>query len=648
MADILRQSRASSVDRDYVTLNTSNGEHRVELMKINFENGRESLVLFSIANLARAFDYQNYRRISNKMSDAHKICLQDIISLTATTPTLVPDAAYSTRVGGRIVPQFDKEQPQQLYTDFEGVIDMTIHSQLPEAQRVRKVLSKFIVQVMRGDLTVIKTQGKCLPTATRAEHDAEVNRLRSSLEATRETVARLEKEKEELERDVVRDRQNLSQLGEALMATTKNLETNTSALNEAKQEVKRTLELLSNVRERNEDVNCELRKKRKELNELDEQARDYKKQVRDYSKAIDLMSNLYSNPRNMCPLDGNIAIEKETCVFMVALGKGIVNGELAQFFMISRRQRGGLAKVSRDMFRKDNSNEFGEESLRWFNHTYGVLNVLNKWCDPNVIQIERFHLPLGYAPLDFTRPEKDHLLNSATDRFLLLNSSNAVNFINMLVTRANMNSHNHDDDFSAGKKYRGETAERFTRAKSTVDDLDSEEEDDGLVDLSGIHEETDEYEYECGREDECESEDDDDDVTDDETDLVATDDSTQENDKAAFTRKYVRRVLRRKPRLALALTLRRLTYESPASVRIAPSGALLRRAPVMRTASTIYYSTNTDATARQVLLATKELFDSVVKATQRNEKKRTRDQLVQLLNELNVDADFVLQTQRND
>lgn len=453
---------------------------------------------------------------------------------------------------------------------------------------------------------------------TRIEPEEVTNGLKRELELARETIARCENEREALKRDVVRERENLRQLGETLLTTTRNAEKMAQELNEARDEVKGTLELVSNLHEKNAELKLAVERKENELNELREETREYERRAEDANKAIELMCDLYVNT-HLCSL------ENETCFFAIALGDGMANGRCVRLFHIERRTRGELARMARDMFRES----CDAERRLWFDSAYGTANVLSNWCSPKVLRADRFHLPIGYTPQDFLDPNKDRVLNTAagSQRFLLLKTTSACKLSGMLLERGatttttNATSDN-EVEFSCGKRAQragGKKEDDSAAAMETDGGATASEEDEPAV--RGNDSDVDE-----------ETEDDDDD------DLDAT----------TFTRNYVRRILRKKPRLCLALTLRPLTYKSPASFKVSPCGGLRRRAPLTRTASTVYYSTNTDATAGQVLRAIKELFESVAKTTQQRERNRTRYEVLRLLNSAKANPRSIARIHRDD
>lgn len=439
---------------------------------------------------------------------------------------------------------------------------------------------------------------------TRTDVEAEMNGLRSQLESARETIARSENEREALRRDVVRERENLRQLGETLVTTTRNAEKIAQELNEARDEVKSTLELVANLHERNAQLKTTVENNERELSELREQTRESERKAREANEAIELMCDLYVNKHSR-------SFENEPCFFAMALGDGMVNGRCVRLFEIERGTRGELARMVRDMFRES----CDAERRYWFDSAYGTANVLTNWCSPKVLLADRFHLPVGYAPKDFVDPNKDHVLNAAdAARFLLLKASSASELVSMLLTRGT----------------RSVGGERATN------------EDAMEIDLKGVHDGV------TGSEDEPAVRRNDSGMDEDSDDDHDDANSSDDFDATTFTRNHVRRILRKKPRLCLALTLRPLTYKSPASVRVSPSGGLRRRAPLVRTATSVYYSTNTDVTAGQVLRAIKELFESVAKTMQQRERNRTRYELLRLLTSAKTNPRTIAEIRRDD
>jgi prophage antirepressor-like protein len=154
--------------------------------------------------------------------------------------------------------------------------------------------------------------------------------------------------------------------------------------------------------------------------EMDQKRRDLQMLCETFSE----VAKVYCNPRNVSLVDGLCPIAKEPCIFFTHFGKLLVEDDYRDGFCILRRQRGGLARVN--MFAGPNNE---------INASYPMMAILTNLCQPPRMVLDKIELPIRYQHSYFLEPDRDHLLNEH-ERFFLLNTSNAVSFVNMLIDQS--------------------------------------------------------------------------------------------------------------------------------------------------------------------------------------------------------------------
>lgn len=432
----------------------------------------------------------------------------------------------------------------------------------------------------------------------REEYDRRVDEMKRSIAELQVDMDRLVRERAVLRteldsssQELIRSRVQMSKLGEEMAVLRDNKEKLMETLNENKDELCR--------------VNNELRSMTVELIEIGTEKRmlvaqvdEKKKELKGFTEAFNVVSKIYTNPRNVSLVDGFFPIAKEPCVFLNHFGQLLLeNGEWRDGLCILRRQRGGLAQEARNIFvRRASDNGY------WMNDQYRSIGILSRLQANSVIRVDEYSMPNNYQPSSFLYPECDSLLNDH-DRFMLLNASNAVSFVNMLI----------DENWATTTP----TEDRpvMTRIGYDVVDGGSSARDDHDKErrqrLEKLHRR---YKRKRGE--------DDDGYVEPLTNSTAdVDDCREENDKAKYTRNLIKRIVAREPDLRLALTLKRYTYRPV----VTENNSTNKKA----TMATVFYSTIPGVTGRQIknaiVLLWKELQFTIEEQGQEKAQKLLAD-----------------------
>jgi hypothetical protein len=468
--------------------------------------------------------------------------------------------------------------------------------------------------------------------AANAEKDREIAELRDTLTRTKQEYnEQMDKLKKDHEQTIQRMRHQveaktmeITDLYQHRSLLEDELKTLRDEVAERTAELHRVSEELNRAKEQRDAI-------RVEADQLFETAAKKRTQLEQFHRAFRAVRKVYANPRNVSLVDGTFAIAKEPCVFFTYFGKVLVpetpnskKGEWRDGFCVLRRQRRGLASEAKYMFNAYDA-ENGGTNYR-VNPSYRTMGVLSQLCQPRLAQVENFELPDGYRPQHFLMPTRDFKLNS-NDRFLLLNTVNAVSFMNMIIDNL-------------------ETVERY----QDTDDDNSDEEDgekecddnDSLKRSKNCNgkQKMVRHLYTRKRVDESSI----DNSSESQQDPEHRDHHQKEKDKAKRTTRLIQRIVRRNPSLTLALTLKRYRYRLPydptAGELTSPAAPGIDLAEMRRslgssnqtmTASTIYYSTNPTATGVQVLNAISMLWQELISALEEESSDSMQAEIDNLL-----------------
>lgn len=342
-------------------------------------------------------------------------------------------------------------------------------------------------------------------------------------------------------------------------------------------------------------------------------------QLEQFRRGFRAMLKVYANPRNVSLVDGTFAIAKEPCVFFTHFGKVLVNGdEWRDAFCVMRRQRRGLALEMKNMFSTFQA-EDGEFVSR-INPSYRTIGVLSRLCSPTLATVDAFESPYGYRPHDFLDPRQDYHLNKH-QRFLLLNTANAVSFMNMIVDGR------YDETLDTGYSLPAKRSidSSTTMVPSKLRRLYTRRRGDEELDLDVVEQDHVDEEDECGE--------------DDENDKRAREVvHEKEEEKAKRTARLIGNIVERYPELSVALTLRRYRYKLPPAEidsNDQPPLDVDRRwmTNEYHTASTIYYSVDRNATGPKMLQAIALLWKELTTAVEQ-ESVDSLQKEIDALNEL--------------
>lgn len=430
----------------------------------------------------------------------------------------------------------------------------------------------------------------------RTEFDVRIDQLNKKFDHVQKEF----KEKEELLnahlRDKTREISDLYEHRTLLQDELQGLHNEINARNETLQRVSAEHEQL---RAEHERLNDETTRLSTEINRKRDQLDKFRRGFLAFRK-------VYVNPRNVSIVDGTFAIAKEPCVFFTHFGKLLVGGtrgnEWHEGFCVLRRQRRGLASETKYMFQAYEA-ENGGTNYR-VNNSYRTMGVLSRMCTPSLARIDSFELPYGRKPQDFLVPTSDYKLNQ-TDRFLLLNTANAVSFMNMIIDGRYDDTM--DADYTLPAKRSASNYRSDDERPAKIRRLYTRRRGDGLDDQLNEDASADPDDESSFAEQERRNE-----------------QHAREESKAQQTTRLIQRIVRENPELYPALTLKRYRYKLPydplageINEQLGGSADQIERARQRlhgheyQTAATVYYTTNPAITGAQVLNAISMLWQEL-------------------------------------
>jgi hypothetical protein len=185
-------------------------------------------------------------------------------------------------------------------------------------------------------------------------------------------------------------------------------------------------------------VQEELERQKNEAVQLNRSIAEKTEMIKQADQVIRSMSRIMSNPRSFSMNDGLTPISQEPCAFMVSFGFLLVDGAMRPGISVFRQQRRTLVRTGKQLFDAPPRKTTHLQAIsfrRRIRHDYGVLGTLR---EKRLALIEDFALPAFYSADDFIYPHCDKMLNES-ERFLLLNTANAVSFVNALLEMNNSN-----------------------------------------------------------------------------------------------------------------------------------------------------------------------------------------------------------------
>jgi hypothetical protein len=493
-----------------------------------------------------------------------------------------------------------------LFLTENGVIQL--HQQSPKCKTFRNTIANFLLYVRSklasGTVLVSKQRleelekragestentADALPAITdseRAEYDQKIQELREKLEMTREEHERREMEmKEELK--VVR--QELADAREAVEKIT-----------ETKVRLEGDLERLNNEKILMQD---QLERQRSEMVQMDQSIAQKAEMIKQADKVIRSMSRIMSNPRCFSMNDGLTPISQEPCAFMVSFGFLLVDGEMRPGLSVFRQQRRTLVRTGKQLFNAPPRRITDLEAVsfrRQIRHDYGVLGILR---EKRLALIEDFALPLFYSADDFIYPHCDKMLNDS-ERFLLLNTTNAVSFVNALLEMNRTDAERRVTDANVLIEQRRDAENSQLEAGRMEVIEEGEENDARLKEMAALlrrQNQRRQYKRKRGSSN-----------VDDARRAIAED--VDEDERARATKRLIERIVFDDPALKPALTLRRYKYQVTSDQAEDDEEEEVAAATTTRSAATVFYSTDPVVPARDILRAVFMLWQKLTEA----------------------------------